>query len=439
MPELLDMPVDIVGQQAGMQIYTQLSCFFRLPKCHSKDKIIGTLHHGLQRLADHFPWTAGQIINTDAAPGKTGTFRIVPCEKTAPLVVEHADSAPSLHEMEAANWPMTMLNESVFASRMTIPTPEEQKEPFRVLSFQATFIPGGLALTSAAAHNAMDVTGQKAAMRLLSRACRGEKFTDQDLTLHNMDRSNLIPLLEEDVTSQLKDQLVVPGPPPSPPQPATWAYFLFSDDSLAQIKALASQSITTGFISTDDALSAFIWQSVSRARRYRLDGTDKSKLARAVDIRSQMDQSKEYPGMFQNMAYNTFTVQDLIDMPLGKVAEAMRAKLDTQQIIQRTKALATYLTNNADTSSLSFTANIDFSKGIAISSWSKVDCHLDDYGLGLGQPVNVVRPAFIPVEGLMYLMPKNERGIALGICLRDTDMEAFKNNDQVKQFTTFVG
>ncbi|KAG2012817.1 hypothetical protein GB937_006903 [Aspergillus fischeri] len=58
------------------------------------------------------------------------------------------------------------------------------------------------------------------------------------------------------------------------------------------------------------------------------------------------------------------------------------------------------------------------------SSWAEVNCYELDFNLGLGTPECVRRPRILPVEGLMYLLPKALDGeIALMVCLRDEDLE----------------
>jgi len=59
------------------------------------------------------------------------------------------------------------------------------------------------------------------------------------------------------------------GPPaPLTSLDCTWAYFPFNSTSLTVLKSLAKESVIlpNSYISTDDALSALIWQSVIRAR-----------------------------------------------------------------------------------------------------------------------------------------------------------------------------
>ena len=75
---------------------------------------------------------------------------------------------------------------------------------------------------------------------------------------------------------------------------------------------------------------------------------------------------------------------------------------------------------------------------MALSSWTKVQAYDFAFGLGLGRAVAVRRPAFTPVEGLIYFMPRDdEGGIAVAICLKDQELEGLKGDQRWKEFTTF--
>lgn len=435
----LDIELDIVGQQPGLQIYTQLSYMFPCSSSQDPEALIQTLKQGIERLARYFPWTAGQVVNTAARPDHTGTFRIVPFQKTAPLKISHRQDIPSLEEMKDAGWPMKMLDESIFAPRMTIPTPEEQKQPWPVVATQATFIKGGLVLTFAAQHNVMDMMGQAAFMRLLSKACNGETPSEQELNIGNQPRTNLLPLLEQDTAHQVQHQIGKKHGRLPETHSSSWAYFFFSEQGVSSIKSAANETLASGFVSADDALSAFVWRAITRARLPRLQSeSDKTQLGRAVDVRRSLGIPPNYPGIMQNMTYNSASVQDLLSLPLGTIACQLRANLDSAKLRRETLALATFINGSKDPA-VSFTAELDLSKDVAISSWAKVNCYEDDYGLGLGPPINVLRPRFVPVEGLVYFMPKQHDGMAVGLCLRDEDMVRIIADGDFIKWANFCG
>ena len=457
-----DQCLNVLEQQKSLNnLYTQICICFPLPDASSHATIVDTLTSGLERLSASFPWVAGQIINESDDGGKSEVSRMKPLDKIPLLVVKDLRDDPSMPSMDAmrqAEFPMSMLDENIIAPRNTLPSSPEQyaSEPNRVFLLQATFITGGLLLTLVGSHNAMDMTGQGEIIRLLSKACRNEDFTPEELTTGNIPRRDLIPLLDDSYNpgSELAYQLVTPAAPqPStegvdgkagPPAEAkcTWAYFTFPPASLTALKALATQALSSGYVSTDDVLSSFIWQSITRARLPRLNPAETVTFARAVDVRRYLGISPRYTGLMQNMTYFNHPLRQLLDEPLGGVAARLRTAVDpkTSSLAHDTRALATYLNRVADKDSVSFTATLELSKDIMLSSWSKLDCYELDFGLGLGKPESVRRPLFVAVESLLYLMPKTRDGeIAVSICLRDEDLERLRTDEEFVKYAKYIG
>ncbi|KAK9384316.1 transferase family-domain-containing protein [Lipomyces mesembrius] len=459
--EDLDDYLEVFGQQPGLNIYTQLCFCFPVADASSHSAIINTLTNGLERLSASFPWVAGQVVNEGSGEGNPGIFKIKPLEKIPRLVLKDLRSDPSIPTMDAlrrANFPFSMLDESIIAPRETLPSPDESASDSPLFLLQANFIDGGLLLTFLGQHQAMDMTGQGQVIYLLSKACRNEPFTSEELSIGNLPRHNIIPLLNDSYKQgpELARQIIKSTPSDlissgtnghaaSPPPPkCTWAYFTFPPTSLTTLKSLATKTLTlpSGYISTDDALSAFIWQSVIRARLPRLNPTAEATFARAVDPRRYLDIPQMYPGVVQNMTYHTYPIQKLVTEPLGGVASQLRSALDpkTSDLGYRTRALATVLNRARDKSIISVAASLDLSVDIMLSSWAKEHCYELDFNLGLGKPEAVRRPQFVPVESLMYLMPKALDGeIALGICLRDEDMKRFRADEEFAKYGTYIG
>lgn len=144
----------------------------------------------------------------------------------------------------------------------------------------------------------------------------------------------------------------------------------------------------------------------------------------------------------QNMTYHTYTLEHLVEEPLGAVASRLRYAIDptTSNLAYNTHALATVLERRPDGTSISLTVGVDPSTGLMLSSWAGVDCYDLDFNLELGKPEAVRRPRFEPVESLIYLMPKAlDGGIAVGLCLRDGDMERLRADEQFGMYARFVG
>ncbi|KAF7595689.1 hypothetical protein BBP40_005133 [Aspergillus hancockii] len=441
----MDVELDLLGQLPSLQIYTQIClCFAVLDVSHSE--IILTLRNGLERLSANFPWLAGQVVVESSGQNSFSTVKVKPFGKSPQLTVKdfrHDSSISSMDDLRRARFPFRMLDENIIAPRKTLPGPAEETKSL-VFLIQANFIHGGLILTIVGHHSAMDMTGQGQIINLLSKACRDDPFTDAELESGNLAGRNLIPLMDNSYQSspELDRQILKPTPQPScPPPKSTWANFSFDNSSLGRLKSLAERTMTSEFISTDDALSAFVWKSVLRARLPRLSPSNKTTLGRAVNVRKYFGIPETYTGVVQTMDYHTDTLEDLLYKPLGVIASQLRRAVDprTSSLQFQTRALATHIHGLADKSSFSFGPTINPSTDIMISSWASVNCYDLDFGLGLGKPEAVRRPQFTPYECLIYLLPRRLDGeITVAISLRGEDMERLATDEDFTKFGKFI-
>lgn len=360
---------------------------------------------------------------------------------------------------------MSMLNEDPWAACPTLAAaafdPSKPSgtsdEPAPVMLVKLNFIKRGAVLCVNMQHNTCDMLGQAAVMQWLSKACRGETFTEEEIDVGNMERTGVVPLIEEENWTpgpELKYQLFPPQPTPldmpaveSPAPPAcSWTYFNFSAASLSALKTTASSSLPpdfSGYISTDDALSAFIFQSVLRARQPRLSESVVT-FARAIDARRYLNLPANYPGILTNMAYTRYPLSTLLTTPLGHIAAAMRQEVDPRisDAAQRTRSLVTFMAQApGNATKISLTATLRPDVDIMLSSWTKVAAYeWGDFGLGLGSPVAVRRPGFVPVESLMYVMPKEADGsVALAVCLRAEDLERLRGDGWWSGLAQYLG
>ncbi|KAF9320772.1 hypothetical protein BG003_004987 [Podila horticola] len=443
--------VDTLGQQHSLNLYTQLTLCYPVAHASSYATIINTLNDGLERLATKVPWVAGEVIVEGASEGNSGMVIIKPMNELPRVVVKdlrNDASAPSMQALRDAEFPMSMLDENMLCPRNTLPGTPGEPSSRPTFLVQATFVPGGLLLSFVGQHQVMDMIGQGMLMDLLNKACHHEEFTAKELDVVNVARENIIPLLDESEKTGLEHQILppssndtpAPATIPPPPPPTTWTYFSFSAASLASLKSIATETVPSGFISTDDALSALIWQSIIRARLARLSPSEKAIFARAVDLRGILGLEAKYPGVVQNMAYNTLTLQQIVEEPLGVVASRLRSALDKDALSRHTRAAATHLHRAQDKKTINLLAPLNLSADLMLSSWSKVDCWGLDFNMGLGKPEAVRRPKFSPFASLMYLMPKAPSGeVSAAICLTDEDMHRLKADKEFIKFGRVIG
>ncbi|KAF9213963.1 hypothetical protein BGZ59_004574 [Podila verticillata] len=445
--------VDALGQQPGLDLYTQITLCYPVTDASSYVTIVSTLNDGLERLAAKVPWAAGEVVVEGASEGNSGMAIIKPMEELPRVVVKDLRNDPSALSMQTlrdAEFPMSLLDENMLCPRNTLPGTPDEPTSRPTFLVQATFVSGGLLLSFVGQHQVMDMIGQAVLMDLLNKACHHEEFTAKELSIVNVARENVIPLLDESEKTGFEHQVVPPVPSsnetsepvatPPPQPPSTWAYFSFDAAALASLKSIATETVPSGFISTDDALSALIWQSIIRARLPRLSPTDKATFARAVDVRGILGLEAKYPGVVQNMAYNPLKLQQIVDEPLGVIASRLRAALDKDALGCQARALATHLSRAQDKKSVYVLAPLNLSADMMLSSWAKVECWNLDFNIGLGKPEAVRRPKFSPFPSLMYLMPKASNGeVSAAICLMDEDMDRLKADKEFIKFGRFIG
>lgn len=469
----LDMELDLIGAQPPLfKLYTQLAFIFRAPEHVQRDIIVSTLAAGLERLAQAFPWVAGQVININSEHTGYPSYRIRSLRTAPDLIIrdyEDDPAIPTFAQLESTQYPMSMLHEDMWAPCPTIASlafdqtkpSGSANEPAPVMMVQLSFIKGGLVLCINMQHNVCDMMGQAAVMGWLSRACRNEKFTPDELEVGNADRRvTVAPVvsLAQDIRDDLEEQLLSPNndledsvetmaSSISVPPPCSWAYYKLSLTSQQRLKDLASTELPDDFnkfISTDDALSAFIFRSILRSRRHRLpDESRIVSLARAVDARRYLNVSANYPGILQNMAYTKHSIANFSNLPLGYIAADLRRQIDpeTSNLARRTRSLITFLSQEPENvCRVSFTARQNYDADVALSSWSKVLAYDWDFGLGLRSALAVRRPGFLPVESLVYIMPKDCDGaIAVAMCLREEDSIRLREDDEWTRFMEHVG
>ena len=142
------------------------------------------------------------------------------------------------------------------------------------------------------------------------------------------------------------------------------------------------------------------------------------------------------------MTYNTYTIQKLIDEPLGILASQLRLGVDpkTSNLGFSTRALATALSRSTDKTANFVTATMDVSSDIMLSSWSREEFYEMDFNLGLGKPEAVRRPQFVPVESLIYILPRRLDGeLVVAVCLRDEDMERLRTDGEFAKYGKYIG
>ncbi|KAL2286517.1 hypothetical protein FJTKL_06878 [Diaporthe vaccinii] len=457
---LKDLRLDILGQAERInRLYTQLTLCFpaRAESPGTQTELVDNLEIGLARLGKEFPWVTGKVVQVDEH------FDITSPKAPLGLVVKELQdnvSVPTWDELREAYFPFRMLDEDVVAPCKTMVEPDAERP---VLLVQANFVKGGLLLTFNAQHGSMDMAGQAQVITLFAKACRGEAFTKDELDISNMRRTDRIQIADDKTPDASESPKPKPeelahdmeaNAKPCEPQPTSptddlmWAYLDFPAVSLSSLKSLASQTLTADvpFVSTDDVLSAFIWQSISRTRHPRMDSPRSipTTLIRNVDVRRHFDMPPTYPGLMTTATSHTCPVDELANQKsLGAVASGLRAALNPESLRHNAVVQATAIARNKDAAaqrSIAALSNPCFD--VRLSSWTKEKLYGLDFGPCLGQPEAVRRPKFMngAREGLVYFLPKGRDGdIVVGVCLGEEDMARLRMDGEVIQWSRWIG
>ncbi|KAI8634252.1 putative trichothecene 3-O-acetyltransferase [Xylariaceae sp. FL1651] len=456
-PEL-DLTLDIFGQTL-VTIFTQIAFCFPISDDRRVGDILSILNKGAERVATHFPWVAGQVVCEGTGEGNTGVFKIKKLDATPRILVKdfRSDpSAPSWDILQQSGFPMNILDENLVAPRKSNSgTPNETIA--EVFQLQATILKGGLILTFLGQHQSMDGIGQDQVIQLFAKACRAENFTEKELRIGNLAPENVVRLLGQSWAPGPELEYNIIEHEMSQPSPGNsrnkmtvgkgkelWAHFNFSASALRTLKLHATRTLPphSGYVSTDDTLTAFIMQSIARARLPRLSPATETLSARAVDLRRYLDIPPTHPGFVQSMAYHKSTMQQVIDGPLGAIAAGLRAAIDpkTSKLAYHGRSFATLISRTPDKTTTSLLAGFDMSKDVMINSWANQSSYQLDFGLGLGKPQAVRRPRFDGFQGLVYFMPRTLDGdIGVAMCLNADDMEMLRADNEFSNYAIHTG
>ena len=443
--------------QRLVTIFTQISFIFPVEDEKSFSKIQHTLERGLDPLSTSFPWVAGQVICEGASSSNTGTFKMVPFEQRLRLTIRdrrNDEPGMSMEKLRSMGFPMASLDELLVAPRNTS-SGRPGETIAEVFQLQATFIKGGLIFTFLGQHQALDGVGLGQVIHLFSKACRNESFSPKEIEICNFPAQDNIRLygadwqpgqeLEHNI---VKEHLSDPGPgrlrSKIPAEPGIWRHFNITAQACSKLKALASKSLPLGtpYISSDDAISAFMWQSISRVRGSNIDKSEQVHFARAVDLRRYLGISPNHPGFVQSMTYHSFSADEVVNAPLGTLASDLRKAVDpkTSDLEHHGRSFATLISRTPDKTRTSYLAGFDMSKDVMLSSWSNHNSYKLDFGLGLGLPEAVRRPHFSSFPGLVYLMPKARDGdVGVAVCLSASVMNSLVQDKSFSSYVHYVG
>ncbi|KAL9629230.1 MAG: hypothetical protein Q9164_006968, partial [Protoblastenia rupestris] len=262
----------------------------------SKESIRNLLQSSLSALVAERPYLTGNAKRDDSGKARPGHLVLdvpEPLEDTKFVFYDLSHPASGWKEtyqqLQDAGMPLNKLDAHVLA-----PLTAGIGETRKVFSVQANFIEGGLLLAMCFHHNFVDAYGACRIIARLSEHCDGsatvpesngvsandgmpdifnveaiKALYDYKKLKHNPELWRLNCL---DWREKPKDYvpfewpIFLPSLLPSRDPPVNSTMFSFTPQALADLKKLANPNEGGAWVSTNDALVAFLWRHVMRAR-----------------------------------------------------------------------------------------------------------------------------------------------------------------------------
>ncbi|KGO37902.1 Transferase [Penicillium expansum] len=395
------------------QNYSTWALIFKLDQPSDIPVVTQTLRYAVQATLAQCRHMVGTIEGN-----AQGDFSIVKKpDSTVPFVVNHLDG-PSYAEIEQANFASASLGDP---AQFTIPgmtmachCPPNASP--RISGYQLTFIPGGFVFTVHKHHFAMDVTGTTSLIHQIAghshALLRGTPPPEWNEAW--MDRARFIspPVAEA-------DRVAAPPAAPRHPDwlPCSWLLFHIPQGQLDALKRQASPT-TGGWISTYDALTAFLWRVLSRNRAqiYRPDLSAPAVFLESINMRRRLNpplsmryQGNVLSGGLSFLHPRPLTLGQVIspETPLAVLATFIReiTQSVTPQSLEATLAAMAPI---RDKSALNVRLDSVPPMSLAVTDWR--DANMCAVDFGFGRPAAARQIADTVVENMMMIYPRRSAG-----------------------------
>ncbi|KAM5358303.1 hypothetical protein ACJZ2D_015402 [Fusarium nematophilum] len=410
---------------------------FPLPPGTSTAQVYENLKEGLARTIRSIPWIAGKVGPEEGQDPKRNRIQVVdspmglkfPCRDLTGIL-------PPYPELKKEGFPLSKLSTAQVGPIGALPQGAEQQ----VLAVQANFMEGGLLLTVGVHHSVCDTLALYFIVHAWSRnTAIASGASSKPFTVYDAQSNDRSPLMEGMPGANLVDFPEYTRRPSADvsaeqmPQVAA-RIFRFSLESLAKLKAAAAA------FSTNDALSAFIWQRITLARTRSGvfadpspgGGEEASALGYAVNIRSRT--SPPLPLSYLGNASIAYLTQRLAistlasDTALPRAAIAIRKSMDAADSPNRVP-LTIGLLSQLDPMDLKFTYNASLGPDVFITSWAGLKVYESDWGV-LGM-VDSIRIPGEGEDGIAIVLPRLRDGsLEVSIGLRIEAMEELLEDEE---------
>ncbi|MCJ1457965.1 hypothetical protein MMC28_008334 [Mycoblastus sanguinarius] len=433
-------------------------------------KIITNLRVGLALTIKAIPIIAGSVTLSEHKEDQKGSLNVQSPYWTAEDIISSNDLRDEYdyEKLRAGNFPTNVVPLEKTAPKLFA----KSGDSMPVMVAQVNFLRGGLLLFFAIHHCVMDEVGLFNVMKIWSARCR-EETSMEIVTSQWLDRKQLMQgagagrlqdhpeytLSPEEATTQATED---PGAFYPQSSDVATAVFFISDESLERLKMTATAGISDvaensaqdiGWISTNDALMALFWCSITCARID--EGTAATtniypRFGMAMNGRSHLlpPMSPDYCGNVVLIA-KTFTSAGNLLSPypknLAKAALLIRKSInvvdddyirDVIQLVRSTKDLGQLAPRRRPA--------VEHSLGC--SSWARQPYYSLDWGSAMGGRCERVRWRSLKTDGLFVIFPRlvhaeemnkledKKTGVEVLLGLNSKCMQRLMNDKTFKEF-----
>ena len=453
MTEVLLGPIDELPQ---LRTYTTLLLGFPLEGTVKQAEIIERLQAATDTLVDHFPFLAGHTTVQDVNEETLNATKFIPnCNGYQVRVTlnDVLELFPSYETIRKARAPASVLDGAIIGEGEGYPAKRTGTTLDPCFRLRANFVDRGLLLTFALIHVIGDGNSLGQVIKLFAMACRGDKILDAEIKAGNVDRRGSLPSLQPHEHRLDHSNMIVKAAPndghhdtpdKNNASPMRWAYHHIPQEKLAELKAeasgLAYPDRNRPFVSTNDAVTALAWQAITKARLPRLQSNGQTTLMRAINSRQKLNPplAAETIQNVITMTYTNFGMEEVATkLSLPTLAIQLRKELGAIDD-HHVRSVITFMRSVKDKGSIGYGASVG-PNDIVVSSFAKFPVW-GDFGPLLGKPEFARRPTLTPMDGMVYIMPRNPDGsLDVAISIRDEEVKRMRVDEKWNYYTEFIG
>lgn len=423
---------------------------------------LASIKQGLQQTLIQVPFLGGTIAGGNDNGGRIHIAAGPGVMLRSKVLTE--DTSLSYAKLRDAQFPLSSLDDNIVSPLGMLPTGSAPP----VMAAQTNFVEGGLLLTVCLHHSALDAAGTSTVLKLWAGNAKlgldsMPNAVFASLPPEALDRS---PLMGHSSTpdANLREKMIdypqyklIPTPPlPLPkedkavqPSPSlylpamTAVLFHFPASALKELKTVASPPSSTTFgshISTYDALCAFLWHSITNARRLPIatppDPPATSMVGFAVDGRKRLDPPLPATYLGNAILYGS-TGADIAKLTMSNLPTTASQIRKAITAVDPTfiRNIIGLVSGLPDVTAL--VPGFDMlGPDLAVTSWRDMDLVGLDWGERIGE-VESVRIPKIAFDGACIVLPElKDGGLEVIVGLKNEAMDRLKADEDFAKFAS---